>query len=40
MFRWLKDRGLSGVEIVVSDAHGGLVKALRRAFQGVVWQRC
>ena len=39
-FRWLKARGLSGVEIVVSDAHAGLVKALRRAFQGVIWQRC
>jgi len=39
-FRWLKARGLDGVEIVVSDAHAGLVKALRRAFQGVIWQRC
>lgn len=29
-----------GVEIVVCDAHTGLVRALRRAFQGVVWQRC
>lgn len=24
-FRWLKDRGLAGVELVVSDDHGGLV---------------
>jgi len=39
-FRWLKDRGLSGVELVVSDAHAGLVSALRRCFQGVTWQRC
>jgi len=39
-FRWLKGRGLDGVEIVVSDAHAGLVKALRRAFQDVIWQRC
>ncbi|MGH8544635.1 MAG: IS256 family transposase, partial [Gammaproteobacteria bacterium] len=39
-FRWLKGRGLSGVEIVVSDDHQGLVAALRRAFQGVIWQRC
>ena len=39
-FRWLKRRGLEGVELVVSDAHEGLVSALRRCFQGVVWQRC
>lgn len=39
-FRWLKERGLSGVDLVVSDAHAGLVRALRRCFQGAVWQRC
>jgi putative transposase len=39
-FRWLKGRGLSGVEVVVSDAHEGLVSALRRCFQGAMWQRC
>ena len=39
-FRWLKERGLAGVEILVSDDHRGLVAALRRAFQGVIWQRC
>lgn len=39
-FRWLKARGLSGVEFVVSDAHQGLVSALERSFQGAVWQRC
>jgi transposase-like protein len=39
-FRWLQARGLAGVEIVVSDDHRGLVAALRRAFQGAVWQRC
>ncbi|MGH2609956.1 MAG: IS256 family transposase [Tepidiformaceae bacterium] len=39
-FRWLKERGLSGVEIVISDDHRGLVAALRRALQGVIWQRC
>lgn len=39
-FRWLKERGLAGVEIVISDDHQGLVAALRRAFQGVIWQRC
>lgn len=40
MFRWLRDRGLKGVDYVVSDDHRGLVKALRRQFQGTVWQRC
>lgn len=39
-FRWLKHRGLTGVDLLVSDAHEGLVRALRRCFQGVVWQRC
>jgi transposase-like protein len=38
--RWLKARGLGGVELVVSDAHQGLVSALERSFQGAVWQRC
>jgi len=37
---WLKGRGLRGVDLVVSDDHGGLVKAIRRHFQGVSWQRC
>jgi putative transposase len=39
-FTWLKGRGLRGVEIITSDDHGGLVKAIRRHFQGVSWQRC
>ncbi len=39
-FRWLKGRGLDGVELVVSDAHEGLTEALRRCFQGASWQRC
>ncbi|ETA81163.1 IS256 family transposase, partial [Youngiibacter fragilis] len=33
-------RGLRGVDLVVSDDHKGLVKALRRNFQGSSWQRC
>lgn len=37
---WLKRRGLSGVDLVVSDAHGGLVTAVQRHFQGATWQRC
>jgi len=40
MFRELKDRGLSGVELVVSDAHRGITSAMTRHFQGVGWQRC
>jgi len=40
VFRDLKDRGVSGVKLVVSDAHGGIRKALSRHFQGVTWQRC
>jgi putative transposase len=36
----LKARGLSGVRLVISDQHAGLVKALRRCFQGAGHQRC
>jgi transposase-like protein len=39
-FSWLKRCGLSGVDLVVSDAHTGLVAAVRRQFQGCGWQRC
>ena len=36
----LKQRGLTGVRLVVSDAHVGLTKAVGRMFQGCSWQRC
>jgi putative transposase len=36
----LKERGLGGVKLVISDAHAGLTKAIRRQLQGSVWQRC
>lgn len=36
----LTDRGLAGVRLVISDAHAGLIKAIRRCFQGASWQRC
>jgi transposase-like protein len=36
----LVDRGLAGVRLVISDAHAGLIKAIRRCFQGASWQRC
>jgi transposase-like protein len=38
--RSLKTRGLSGVRLVISDQHAGLVAALTRAFQGSAHQRC
>jgi transposase-like protein len=40
MFRELKDRGLSGVKLLVSDAHRGITAAATRHLQGVSWQRC
>lgn len=40
VFAELRRRGLEGVRYVVSDDHQGLVKAIARHFQGVVWQRC
>jgi putative transposase len=40
LFRSLKRRGLSGVELVVSDDHEGLKAAVSRHFQGASWQRC
>lgn len=38
-FRWLKGRGLHGVDLVVSDHHGGLTTAVRVQFPGASWQR-
>lgn len=40
LFSWLKARGLKGVDLVVSDEHKGLVKAIERHFPGATWQRC
>ncbi len=40
LFRGLKARGLRGIELVVSDDHGGLKAAIERHFQGAGWQRC
>lgn len=36
----LKDRGLCGVELIVSDAHEGLKAARKAVFPSVPWQRC
>jgi transposase-like protein len=40
LFGGLKDRGLHGVQLVISDSHRGLRKAIERNFQGAAWQRC
>ncbi|WP_255510532.1 IS256 family transposase [Cyanobium sp. LEGE 06143] len=36
----LKERGLDGTGLVISDAHLGLTAAIKRMFQGSSWQRC
>ncbi len=38
--RDLKTRGLTGVQLVISDAHTGLQQAIRTVLQGASWQRC
>ena len=38
-FKSLKERGLCGVKLVVSDAHAGLKAAVRKVLK-VEWQRC
>jgi putative transposase len=38
--RSLKERGLSGVRLVISDAHAGLKASIRKCFTGASWQRC
>jgi transposase-like protein len=40
VFASLKDRGMRGVELVVSDAHRGIRAAIARHLQGAAWQRC
>src|SRR6478736_8287947 len=39
-FRDLVARGLSGVALVTSDAHAGLVAAIGATVPGAAWQRC
>lgn len=38
--RGLVARGLSGVQLVISDAHGGLKDAIASTLPGAGWQRC
>jgi len=39
-FRSLTARGLTGVQLVTSDAHRGLVDAIAATLPGASWQRC
>jgi putative transposase len=39
-FRDLTARGLTGVKLVTSDAHAGLVAAIGATLGGATWQRC
>ncbi len=39
-FRDLTARGLTGVKLVTSDAHAGLVTAIGATLPGASWQRC
>ena len=40
LFRDLVARGLTGVQLVTSDAHAGLVAAVGATLPGASWQRC
>jgi transposase-like protein len=40
VFKELIDRGLQGVQLVISDDHKGLRSSIERYFQGCQWQRC
>ena len=38
--RSLRERGLRGVRMFTTDAHGGLRRALAEVYPGAAWQRC
>ena len=38
LFEELKERGLSGVKLIVSDGHKGIQKAIETSFLGASWQ--
>lgn len=40
LLRALVERGLAGVQLVISDSHKGLKKAIREILCGSTWQRC
>ena len=39
-FKGLRSRGLTGVRLITSDAHEGIIDAICRNFPEVPWQRC
>ncbi len=36
----LRERGLTGVRLVIADHHSGMVKAVRKVMLGAAYQRC
>jgi putative transposase len=36
----LRDRGLHGVQVAISDDHAGLRRAIREVLPEATWQRC
>jgi putative transposase len=38
--RGLRERGLAGVQLVISDSHAGLKKSIGKVMSGASWQRC
>jgi len=40
LFDELKEKGLEGVKLVVSDGHKGIQSAIQSAFLGAAWQMC
>ena len=36
----LQERGLTGVQLVISDGHRGIMKAVTESFPGSLWQYC
>ncbi len=39
-FKWLKERGLDGVELVVGDKCLGMLEAVNQVYPGAKYQRC
>jgi putative transposase len=38
--RGLRERGLGGEQLVISDSHRGLTNAIAAVLAGAAWQRC
>ena len=39
-FSDLKSRGMTDEDLITSDNHKDLVNAIKKHFQGAIWQRC